>query len=172
MLPHFYDAMAPSLAEEDLNANFTREAGSFENIAVNSILRGSQWTETFKAPAPPSQHINVKEARALTTAVSRECTQLLGGKPGGSRRRDRRCRQDDPLVAQARRQLSKPNYASAGHTSHRQAQLGGKLFLSVLFMVWCPPCWSFRQSHILDPGGHVAGCSRGLRDAKIVPKPI
>ena len=105
MLPHFYDAMAPSLAEEDLNANFTREAGSFENIAVNSILRGSQWTETFKAPAPPSQHINVKEARALTTAVSRECTQLLGGKPGGSRRRDRRCRQDDPLVAQARRQL-------------------------------------------------------------------
>ena len=88
MLPHFYDAMAPSLAEEDLNANFTREAGSFENIAVNSILRGSQWTETFKAPVPPSQHINVKEARALTTAVSRECTQLLGGKPGGFRRRD------------------------------------------------------------------------------------
>ena len=56
--------------------------------------------------------------------------------------------------------ISKPNYASAGHTSHRQAQLGGKLFLSVLFMAWCPPCWNLRQTFILDPGGGVRACPR------------
>ena len=43
--------------------------------------------------------------------------------------------------------------------SHRQAPLGGKLFLSVVFMVWCPPCWNFRQTLILSPG---SGCPRVL----------
>ena len=68
----------------------------FEEQAVESLRRAERSSRS---------HINLQEARALTRAIGQQCLQAVEGRPGGRRRRDRRRRGSDPLVATAQRQL-------------------------------------------------------------------